>query len=188
MNDETDLFDLDFDDESSKNDEKVDNKPSNSNTMSTKSAKKSANSKRSGKKSGASTGAPSKQKRVPMHVRQPIQSAPRDGYVRRLVNDKPGRVDRFKLAGWTPVEDGTQVGDPLSTQATNVGAASAKQVGDGRWGVLMEIPEEIYKQDQADKHQKIDEDEESQLSAKAEEVGGGTGEHRGHISIGSGQN
>jgi len=188
MSDETDLFDLDFDDESSKNDEKVDNKTTESNTMSTKPAKKSVTPKRSGKKSGVSTGASSKQKRVPMHVRQPIQSDPRPGYVRRIVNDSPGRVERFKLAGWTPVEDGTQVGDPLATQATNVGAASAKQVGDGRWGVLMELPEEIYKQDQADRHRKIDDDEEKQLAARAEEVGGGEGQFQGHISIGSGQN
>lgn len=71
-------------------------------------------------------------------------SAPqRPGFVRRWVNDVTGRVDRFRDNGWDAVqEDGTD----------------ARHVGGNKnplKAVLMEIPEEFYREDQVKKLSKV---------------------------------
>jgi len=151
-----------------------------------KAATKKAPSKQpSGRKSGASSGETVRKDRVPMHIRQPIQAAPREGYRRRVVKNDPMRIERLKMAGYTIVEDGTAIGDHTEGQASAPGSASAKIVNpsSGGWGVLMEIPEELYKADLKAKHDKIDQDEEALITSGAEEVGGNVGEYSGEINL-----
>lgn len=139
----------------------------------------------SGRKTGASSGRKVQKERVPMHVRQPIQAAPREGYRRRVVKNDPMRIERLRMAGYTIVEDGTAIGDRIEGQASAPGSASAKIVNpsSGGWGVLMEIPEEMYQEDLKAKHDKIDRDEESMIISGAEEVGGNVGEYAGKINL-----
>ncbi len=138
-----------------------------------------------GRASGAKTGKKAHKERVPMHIRQPIQAAPREGYRRRVVKNDLMRVERLKMAGYTVVEDGTAIGDHKEGQAASPGSASAKIVNpsSGGWGVLMEIPEDMYQADLKAKHDKIDRDEEALITAGAEEVGGNVGERAGKINL-----
>lgn len=93
--------------------------------------------------------------RIPLHRQNIIKSKDRPGYVRRLVNDTDDRIERFKLAGWTPVED-EAVGDPHAGDASSIGSVVTKSVGQGMQAVLMEIPTDIYRQDQKDKQKRVD--------------------------------
>jgi hypothetical protein len=93
--------------------------------------------------------------RVPLHRQNIIKANTREGYVRRMVNDVDDRVERFKLAGWTPVE-GERVGDAHAADPSSVGSMTTKSVGGGTKAVLMEIPQEIYDTDQKDKQGRVD--------------------------------
>ena len=148
-------------------------------------SKKPPAKRASGRKSGATTGKKVRKERVPMHIRQPIQAAPREGYRRRVVKNDPVRLERLRMAGYTVVEDGTTIGDHKEGQAESPGSASAKIVNpsSGGWGVLMEIPEEMYQEDLKAKHDKIDRDEEALITSGAEEVGGNVGEYAGKINL-----
>ena len=98
--------------------------------------------------------------RVPLGAKRDIlnvQDTP-EGYVDRIVNDVPGRIDRFKEAGYEIVEEaqlGTSHVD--GNQATQ--GAVTKDVGKGVTAVLMRQREDFYKEDQAAKQAKIDEAE-----------------------------
>lgn len=147
--------------------------------------KASRGKKVSGRKSGATSGERVRKKRVPMHVRQPIQADPRPGYRRRVVKNDPTRIERLRMAGYTVVEDGTAIGDHKEGQAAAPGSASAKitNPSSGGWGILMEIPEELYQEDLKAKHDKIDRDEEALITSGAEEVGGNVKEYSGEIRL-----
>jgi len=93
--------------------------------------------------------------RIPLHRQNIIRADTRPGFVRRLVNDTDDRIERFKIAGWTPVED-EQVGDPHAGDPSSVGSMTVKSVGAGTKAVLMEIPEKYYQEDQKEKHVKVD--------------------------------
>lgn len=94
-------------------------------------------------------------KRVPLHRQNIIQANTREGYVRRMVNDVDDRIERFKLAGWSPVEN-ESVGDPHAADPSSVGSMTVKSVGQGTKAVLMEIPKDIYDEDQKDKQGRVD--------------------------------
>lgn len=67
----------------------------------------------------------------------------RPGFVRRWVNDTVGRVDQFRDNGWDVVqEDGTD--------ARHVGGQKNPLKA-----VLMELPEEFYRGDQAKKMERV---------------------------------
>ena len=85
-------------------------------------------------------------KRVPLGSRNILTAPKKSGFVRRFVNDKGDRIQTFKDAGWTPVED-TPVGDPKIGRASSMGSMTNPSVGDGQRAVLMEIPEEYYQED-----------------------------------------
>ena len=90
-------------------------------------------------------------KRVPLgqHVAQG-DYPPRPGYHRRWVSDLPGRVDRALGAGWSNVKD------PKTKQP--VKRVVDKSLGEkGRLGFLMEIPQELYEEDQKVKSDSLDE-------------------------------
>jgi hypothetical protein len=87
-------------------------------------------------------------KRVPLGSRNILTAPKKKGFVRRFVNDKGDRVQAFKDAGWTPVED-TPVGDPKLGRASSIGSLTNPSVGAGQRAILMEIPEQYYEEDYA---------------------------------------
>lgn len=86
-----------------------------------------------------------------------VQNTP-DGYVDRIVNDVPGRVDRFKAAGYEVVEN-AQLGTSHVDGNSSGQGASTKDVGKGVNAIVMRQREEFYEEDQAAKQAKIDETE-----------------------------
>lgn len=109
--------------------------------------------------------------RVPLHRQNILHADTRPGYVRRLVNDQDDRIERFKKAGWSPVED-EQVGDPHAGDASSLGSMTTKSVGAGMKAVLMEIPEEHYQEDQRDKQKRVNELEEAMEQDIKNKLGG----------------
>jgi hypothetical protein len=109
--------------------------------------------------------------RIPLHRQNLIHADTRAGYVRRLVNDTDDRIERFKIAGWTPVE-GEQVGDPHAGDPSSVGSMTVKSVGAGTKAVLMEIPEEYYQADQKEKSAKVNALEEAMEQDVKDKLGG----------------
>lgn len=83
----------------------------------------------------------------------------RPGFVRRVVNNKPGRVERFERDGWAVVMGDETGGEVTARDPKKPGTAVTKVVGTGKngpiTGVLMEIPEEIFNEDKAEKLAKI---------------------------------
>lgn len=161
-------------------------------SKSTAPSKSTTTKRKSGKKSGKTSGSVTRQqKRVPMHQRQPLSVSGRDpNFEYRVVNDIPGRVDRFKLAGWVP-DDKTDVGDNIAGRASSMGSTTSAPVGKGTNGIVMKIPKELYKEDQTAKQRKVDESEEAMLSstedAMNDAAGGKAGEFHGEIKLGYAQ-
>ena len=98
-----------------------------------------------------------KRKRIPLHKQKRIGIAPRKGYIRRLVNDKDGKIAKCLKAGWTPVKGLIREGEKDAQDASQMGTIARQPVGNGMHAVYMEIPEEIYRADQAYKQKEIDE-------------------------------
>lgn len=104
-------------------------------------------------------------KRVPLHEqRDQLTTEKKDGFVRRWVNDIPGRVEKFLNAGYSVVQDANvKVGtDGVDTNNIALGTGARKDVGRTRssentQAVLMEIPVELYEADQKAKQSKVDE-------------------------------
>ena len=87
-------------------------------------------------------------KRIPLGTRNVLTAPKRDGFVRRFVNDKGDRVQRFKDAGYSIVGDDIQVGDPKIGRPEQLGSSvSVPLSGGNQRAVLMEIPEEYYNED-----------------------------------------
>lgn len=89
---------------------------------------------------------------------------PRPGMVQRWINSSPGRIDQAQLGGWSFVRDpeASKSGDKRQTEneTTDIGTAMSRIVGEayeggGRRAYLMEIPEELYNEDQAVKYAKL---------------------------------
>lgn len=93
-------------------------------------------------------------KRIPLGTRNVLTAPQRPGFVRRFVNDKGDRIQRFKDAGYSIVEDAIIVGDDKIGKPTQVGSGVSSQ-GDGQRKVLMEIPEKYYLEDKKMKQDKI---------------------------------
>lgn len=108
-------------------------------------------------------------KRVPIHEqRNQMTTEQRPGFVRRWVNDIPGRVEKFLKAGYELVSDkDVTVGDETVTD-NNValGSGARKNVGrtrsgEGTQAVLMEISAELYEEDQKAKQAQVNASEEA---------------------------
>jgi hypothetical protein len=103
-------------------------------------------------------------KRVPIHEQRDQMSVDkREGFVRRWVNDLPGRVEKFLRAGYDVVKDDeVKVGEGGVTDSNKaLGTGARKDVGrtrggDGPQAVLMEIPQELYEEDQKAKQAAVD--------------------------------
>lgn len=109
--------------------------------------------------------------RVPLHRQSIISAGTRPGYVRRMVNDVDDRIERFKLAGWSPVE-GEQVGDAHAGDPSSITSATVKSVGGGTKAILMEIPQDVYNEDQQDKQKRVNALEEAMESDIKNKLGG----------------
>jgi hypothetical protein len=87
-------------------------------------------------------------KRVPLGTRNVLRYPKRKGFVRRVVNDVDDRVQRFQQAGYEIVQKkDLPSGDPRAGDASQMGMPVSKSVGNGVKGVLMEIKEEWYRED-----------------------------------------
>lgn len=82
----------------------------------------------------------------------------RPGFHRRIVTDSPGRIDEFLRRGWVPVKGKSQMTYTGQLQnASQMGSVVTQPVNPsfgaklGAMGILMEIPEEIFQEDQAKK-------------------------------------
>jgi hypothetical protein len=89
----------------------------------------------------------------------------REGYTRRVVADRPGRLEKFRAGAWSFVEK-----DSLPELDPGLLKAGAREGQDSRVsrvigshrdgspmvGYLMEIPTELYDEDQALKAEKVD--------------------------------
>ena len=105
-------------------------------------------------------------KRVPIAEQQRtvLASATRAGYVRRWVNEDPDRIEKFKLAGWTPVDGKADNNQRQAQDGTNIGSTARRLVNRDRaattsHAILMEIPQEFYDEDQVAKANVIDQAE-----------------------------
>ncbi len=101
-------------------------------------------------------------KRVPIHEqRDQMSTNQREGFVRRWVNDIPGRVEKFLRGGYEVVrDDEVQVGDGENNNIA-LGTGARKNVGRTRaeentQAVLMEIPKDLYEEDQKAKQAAVD--------------------------------
>ena len=96
-------------------------------------------------------------KRTPLHKQKKVGIKPREGWTRRGVVCKPGRIEEFVEAGWTPVE-GDQIDTDGRIQDTK-GMGGSKNMPVVNYGpdavarhmLWMEIPTVIFEQDQKDK-------------------------------------
>lgn len=101
-------------------------------------------------------------KRTPLYKQQALSAELRDGYERRWVNDLPGRIQAFQAAGWTLVDDKSQdTSDVRAQDATGLGSAVRRVVNKRTgascvYGYLMEIPKELYDEDQLEKQKQND--------------------------------
>ena len=98
--------------------------------------------------------------RVPLHRRKVLAAKERPGYVRRFVNEEAGRVQDFLAAGWTPVSGSEDESDARVQKGSILGSVVRRVVNkdkDARYNtaVLMEIPEELYNEDQVAKRNAI---------------------------------
>ena len=105
--------------------------------------------------------------RTPLGAKRDILSVqnPEEGYVYRIVNDTPGRINRFKEAGYELVEDAQLGTSHVDGNQASQGVVS-KDVGKGVTAVVMRQRDEFYKEDQAEKQRKIDELENSMRKKK----------------------
>ena len=79
------------------------------------------------------------------------------GYEYRFVNDTNDRVEAFSQNGWDVVRaQDAKIGDKRVERATPEGSVATASVGGGQKAVLMRIPSEWYKEDQAAKQAEID--------------------------------
>jgi len=77
------------------------------------------------------------------------------GYVYRVVNDEPGRLEDFQAAGWEFVKRSTTVdGDGLDSNLSFF--VGTKADGADKYGYAMRIDEDWYKEDQISKQSEVD--------------------------------
>lgn len=106
-------------------------------------------------------------KRVPIGTRNKLTAEPRQGFVRRWVNDVNERIQMFLEAGYEMVSKPTKVGDSPA-DASQLDSVVRKPVGGGINAVLMEIPEAWNEEDKARKEDALKQKEMSLLSEAKE--------------------
>jgi len=103
-----------------------------------------------------------RKKRIPLGIpRKKLDFPVREGYVRRIINDVPGRLENAQNAGYEFVTDPSLKGSGDVKMAEGQDSRVTRVVGSSGdnkpvLGYLMEIPEEWYNEDQEEKMNKID--------------------------------
>ena len=104
--------------------------------------------------------------RVSLRKQRVFSADRREGYTRRYVNDLPGRIQAFLLAGWALVADTKleKTHDGLAQVESQLGSSIRRMVNKDpnapcHYAYLMEIPTELYDEDQLEQQKEIDEKE-----------------------------
>jgi hypothetical protein len=103
--------------------------------------------------------------RVPLHKQNVFAAESKAGFKRMWVNEQPGRIAAFELAGWTIVsEAGMKTHDGLSQVESQLDSVVRRVVNQDpnaacKTAVLMEIPLELYEEDHHAAQAEIDEKE-----------------------------
>ena len=90
-----------------------------------------------------------------------------EGYVDRWVNDEPGRIQKFKDAGYELVSTAS-VGDSAADGTHSDQGVVSRDMGKGVTSYLMRQRKEYYQEDQAEKQRYVDKTEESMRRSKNE--------------------
>lgn len=99
---------------------------------------------------------PVRKARKPINSKSLLRAEQRPGFVRRYVNDVDARIQMFLDAGYEPVTGQDNVNDYRAQDGSQLGSVVRKPVGGGITAVLMEIPEEFYREDQISKQADVD--------------------------------
>ena len=123
---------------------------------------------------------PERAKRVPISGSRNVLTVEGqdNDFVYRWVNDKDGRIDRFKAAYYELVKDDVKVGDKTVDSASGNNGNVSKDVGNGITAYLMRIKKEWFLEDQAAKQVEVDRSEESmkrELNKQGDGSYGGVG-------------
>lgn len=125
----------------------------------------------------------SKRVRVPIGAQRDVttvQGIDTKQFVPRWVNDIPGRIEKFKKAGYEMVESAT-VGDAHVDGTHNEHGYVSREMGKGTTAYLMQQRRDYYEEDQAAKQKIVDESEESIRRSKNDNRNDG---QYGEIKIG----
>lgn len=122
------------------------------------------------------TRAKNRPKRTPLHKRRLLEAKDRPGFVRRWVNEEIGAIEAYMEAGWKPVVGDEDNSDKRAQKESKMGSMVRRVVNrdpsaSAKTAVLMEIPEDIYAEVQAEKQQIIDEREIALDPRKAKQRG-----------------
>ena len=110
-------------------------------------------------------------KRTPLFKQRTLIADEREGYIRRWVLEKPGRVEAFQKAGWNFVEGNIKdMRDSRAQNASQIGSIVKEVVNpnardSAKDAYLMEISKDWYEEDQLAKRQVI-RDREAALDPK----------------------
>ena len=118
-------------------------------------------------------------KRVPMGTRNRLKYASRKGFHRRVFNDVDDRIQQAKEAGYEIVQGKDLGGEPYAGDASQLGSTVRKPVGGGKNGVLMEIPNKYYVEDQEAKQARIDAAEQEMRESRDTRARLGEGQYGG---------
>lgn len=103
-----------------------------------------------------------------------------EGFVDRWVNDKDGRIEKFKRAGYENVQT-ANVGDSGVDSTHAESGVVSRDMGQGTTSYLMRQRQDYFNEDQAAKQEKVDETENSiRRDVKAKLNDG----HYGSVTIG----
>jgi len=120
-------------------------------------------------------------KRTPLGTKSVLRYPKRPGYHRHVINDVDDNILVHEQAGYEIVKKkDLPSGDPRAGDASQMGMPVIKEVGAGTKGVLMEIKQEWYDEDQKVKQDKIKADESAMKQSKGNIEGG-----YGEIEIGA---
>ncbi len=103
-----------------------------------------------------------RKERIPLGTPQAKLTVPeRRGFYRRWINDTPGRLLRAEQAGYSFVPDETQGEDEEGRKMAKSALVGTKEDGSPLYAFLMELPQELYDQDQKAKQKPLDEFDEA---------------------------
>ena len=106
-----------------------------------------------------------------------------DDYEYRWVLDIPGRLEKFKDAGWEVVEDAVRVGQNAVDSGSRLGTATIMTRGTQTL-VLMRVKREWYDEDQLAKQELVDAREETMMQeARQGRIEGQSGFYGGSVNV-----